>query len=195
MKRDNKYTNEQLIQGIFDKDTLIIQSIIDECYPSIEKMVLSNSGNKLDADETFQESLIILYRKVREDNFILNSSLKTFLYSIGKNRWLHELRRRKPMEDISQALDQELELDDDTLHLIMKNERLKLFREKFEELNESCKKVIRLFLMKVPLAEITTILGLSSEQVARNKRYRCKEELIRIIRKTTRFKELGYENI
>lgn len=195
MSRGKKYTDDELVQGVYNKDTRVIRYIMDECYPSIEQMVLSNNGNRLDADETFQEALIILYRKIREGNFTLTSSIKTFLYSVSKNRWLQELRRKKNMENISAAFEVEDELDKEIEFLIEKNERLKLFREKFEDLSDKCKKVIQMYLMKVPLAEITKILGYSSEQIARNKRYRCKDELIRIIRKTSTFKELGYENV
>ncbi len=195
MKKDIKYSKKELIQGVYNKDSRVIKSIIDECYPVIENFVLSNSGNKLDADDTFQESLIILYRKIREENFSLTCSIKTFLFSVARNKWLHELRRKSSQEDISAVSEMLIDLDDETLHLIEKNERLKLYRESFEELNEICKKVIRMFLMKVPLAEITAMMGFSSEQTARNKRYRCKVELIRIIQKSTKFKELGYGNI
>ncbi len=194
MKGDKFYTNEELIKGVYNKDSQVLEHIIHKAYPTVKRMVLSNSGNKLDADEVFQEALIVLFRKIREGDFTLKSSVTTYLFSVAKHKWLHELRRLKPTEDISFAYEVEDELEADTNYLIFKNERLKLFREKFDELSKDCKKVLRMFLMKVPLAEITKIMGYSSEQVARNRRFKCKEALVKSIQQTDKFKELSYEN-
>ena len=40
-------------------------------YPKVEKLVLSKGGNKEDAQDVFQEALIVLYRKVNTTDFKL----------------------------------------------------------------------------------------------------------------------------
>lgn len=195
MKEDNKYSNEELVEGVQNKNSRIINYIIKESFPAIKNMVLSNNGTLSDADEVFQEALIVLYSKVKENKLELTCSLSTYLYSISNYKWLQELRRKRPNDNISEAFDLEAELEEDTLYQIYKNERIKLYREKFEELKDECKKVLQMFIMKIPLSEITKIMNYSSEQIARNKRYKCKEALINSIKKSAKYKELVNENI
>lgn len=156
-------------------------------------MVRSSNDHNIDAEEVMQESLVVLYRNARKSSFILNCGLCTYLFAIAKNQWLNELRKRKPIVSIMDV--PTIEIDDETLETIEKNERLKLFREKFEELGSNCKKVLRMYLMEIPLPEITRIMGYSSEQVARNQRYKCKKQLVNSIKSTASFKELGYEKV
>ena len=44
--------------------------------------MLNNNGNEDDAKDIFQESIIVLYEKVKAGKFELSSKLKTFIYSV-----------------------------------------------------------------------------------------------------------------
>lgn len=48
-------------------------------YPKVEKLILSKGGTKADAQDVFQEALIVLYRKVTSTKFELTSQLSTYL--------------------------------------------------------------------------------------------------------------------
>lgn len=56
------------------------------CYPKIEKLILSNGGSKSDAEDLFQEALIIFYEKVQQSNFELRSSISTYLQILRRKR-------------------------------------------------------------------------------------------------------------
>jgi len=130
---------------------------------------------------------------VREKDFKLTSSLSTFIYSIARLMWLKELsirkKRAESMNEEQEYNSQELEVID----LIDYNEKLKLYREKFEELSEDCKKVLSMFLNNVPIKEITKSMGYSSDQHTKNRRFRCKKSLVLKIRKSSKYKELRNE--
>jgi len=194
LKGSDKYTDEELVEGIRKKNSRILQHIVREFYGPVKKMVLYNSGNNFDSDEIYQESLVILYKKVQDPEFSLTSSLFTFFYSIARLKWLKELERRKKFSSISKREENIIDHSSDAVKEIEKNERLKLFREKYEELSEDCQKVLGMFLKKMSIAEITEMMGYSSEQHTRNRRYRCKESLIKKIKNSTKYKELGNEN-
>lgn len=187
------YTDVQLVAGIKTKNNAIFKYIIKLNFRPIKQYVLLNSGSSSDANDIFQEALIILYRKVKEDGFELTSSLSTFLYSIAKLLWLKELSKRTKNASITEELDYIVDDDESISEQIHRNERLKLYRQKYEELSEDCKKILQMFLMKITISEITKIMGYSSEQHTRNRRYRCKESLIKRIRDSKTYNELGYE--
>jgi len=188
------YTDEQLVAGVKSRNNYIVDYIIKNNYRPIRQYVLLNSGSEADAQDIFQEALIVLYRKVMEIDFKLTSSLSTFIYSIAKLIWLKQLNKRGKINVTPDEANTIVDMGNNISELIENNERLKLYREKFNDLSEDCKKVLLMFLMKIPIAEITKIMGYSSEQHTRNRRYRCKESLINRIRGTQTYKELGYEN-
>lgn len=156
-------------------------------------MVIKNNGNEEDARDIFQETLIILYRKIRENNLKLVCSLGTFIYSISRLLWLKELETRKKRKEDFIELDTYSTLDGNIIELAQKNERLRLYREHFEKLSEDCKKILSMFLNKVPIPEITGIMGFSSDQHTKNRRYRCKKFLITRIRNSIQYQELKNE--
>src|SRR5438105_3491460 len=63
-------------------------------FPVIKKLVLKNNGTKQDAEDIYQEALIILMRKSREANFMLTCSVNTYLYSVCRFLWNDRLKAR-----------------------------------------------------------------------------------------------------
>lgn len=192
LKNQAIYTDEYLIEGIKLRDNAVFEHIIKLNYRPVKHFVLLNNGSDEDASDIFQEALIVLYRKVKENNFKLTSSLNTFLYSIAKLLWLKELSKKSKNASLSEDLNYLADNSDNISELIDYNERINLYRQKYEELSDDCKKVLQMFLMKIPIAEITKIMGYSSEQHTRNRRYRCKESLIKRIRESKMYNELGH---
>jgi RNA polymerase sigma factor (sigma-70 family) len=193
LDKQEKYSLDELLNGIANSDAKVLNHLYKENFKLIRHFVISNNGNVEDARDIFQESLVVLFRKVQEENFKLTSSLSTFIYSIARLMWLKELSIRKKRAE-SRSADQEYSSQElEVIDLIDYNEKLKLFREKFEELSEDCKKVLRMFLNNVPIKEITKSMGYSSDQHTKNRRFRCKKSLVLNIRKSRKYKELRNE--
>jgi RNA polymerase sigma factor (sigma-70 family) len=188
------YTDDQLIAGIKTRNNYILDYILKSNFRPIKQFIILNNGSEADAQDILQEAIIIVYRKVQHADFKLTSSLSTFIYSIAKLLWLKEIGKRGRKIIVHDTDETIVDSGNNIQETIEYNERLKLYRQKYDELSEDCRKVLMMFLMKIPIPEITKIMGYSSEQHTRNRRYRCKESLINRIRETQAFKELGYEN-
>ncbi len=74
---------------------------------------------------------------------------------------------------------------------IERKERLQFFREKFDELSEDCKQILNMFLNKIPISDITKMMGYASDQHTKNRRLRCKMSLINKIKSSEYFNELS----
>ncbi len=191
--RDIKlYSDKEILEGILREDKNVISYLYHTSYKTIRHLVLTNNGSEEDAQDVFQETIVILYRKVKEEELVLTSSLKTYLYSISRLLWLKELDKRKKYTELD-VQEEFIDLEDNIDLLIALNDRLKLYREKFEELSEDCKKVLRMFLEEISIKEITRIMGYSSEQHTKNRRFRCKKSLIKRIQESKEYKELRNE--
>ncbi len=172
------YTDEAIIHGLMKRDSGIIRYIYKEYYPTIKFLITTNSGTETDAEDVFQDALVVLYRKIARENLVLTSSFKTFLYSICRNLWLQRLDRRVfsneflELEDLGESHDNlfsEPPEDD--------QEKYRLFQQHFLGLSEDCQKVLRLFLNKISLKEIAEIMGFKTEKYAKTRKFMCKEKL------------------
>lgn len=192
---ENIYNETDILKSIKLQDYKILQVIYDNYFQPVERNILNNGGNTEDAKDIFQETVIVLYRKVNEGNLLLTSTLQNYIFSISKLMWFKELEKRQKQKTQHNIYKSMLSDDEETQLIaeIEYNARLKLFREKFEELTAKCKRVLRLFLNGLSLKEITEIMGYSSIQHTKNRRYRCKEHLIKTIKEDSRFKKVNYE--
>jgi RNA polymerase sigma factor (sigma-70 family) len=184
---------QELLQGVAQSDTKIISFIYQDNFRTIRHLVVSNNGYESDAEDVFQETLVVLFSKVRKEELTLTCSLNTYLYSIARNIWIKELSKRKRKPESIDSEEVFLNTDQSIIDSIELNERMRLYRNKFEELSDDCKKVLRMFLNNVPIREITLSMGYSSDQHTKNRRFRCKKSLIHRIVNSSTYKELGYE--
>ncbi len=186
-----QYIDEGILEGILLRDNDVINYVYKVYYPSINFFITSNSGIEEDVEDIFQESLIIIYRKLKEKNLkLVNCSFKTYLYSVCRNLWLKELeKRRNRKESIIADSEDFIDVNEGISDVQDENERYKLYQVYFEKLGDDCKKVLKLFLDKVSLREIAKIMGYGSEKYAKKRKYQCKEMLVNMIKNDTNYKD------
>jgi RNA polymerase sigma factor (sigma-70 family) len=174
----------------------IIKYIYQEYFPVIKYMVNSNSGANEDAEDVFQDGIIIIYKKIIENQLTLTSSFKTFIYSVCRNVWLQKLNKQKALTDEFGDMEMFVELSEDVLREINNDdlEKHRLFQKHFLSLGEDCQKVLRLFMKDVPLREIASIMGFKTEKYAKTRKYLCKEELKRRITNDPRCQKFLYND-
>lgn len=167
-----KLRNAQTINQALDR-------LYDVHYRMLEFFILQNSGSQTDAQDTIQETMLVFVNMVHENKYRGDASIKSMLYSINRNIWLSELRRRKNRvhRDTLFESEKEIELGDYSEELI-KMEGYKMMMELFDKLGKGCKSILTLFYFdNLSMEEIVEKEQLSSEQVLRNKKYKCMKAL------------------
>jgi DNA-directed RNA polymerase specialized sigma24 family protein len=107
--------------------------------------------------------------------------------------WLKHLDQRDRRKTDNKECDQFINQNEGLLEDIINAERRSIFIKHFNGLNPDCQKIIKLFLKGLMISEITKIMGFSSEQHTKNRRFRCKKVLIEKILQDPYFKELTNE--
>jgi len=187
------YTKEKIIEGIRKEDDKIIFYIYEKCFKQIKHLIKINNGDDNDTKDIFQEAMMIIFAKIKNNELNFECSFSTYIYSVCRLLWLKELeKRRRRCEKFFEG-DNYIDVDNDVIELFEKNERRKLYLKHFNELSEACQKLLTLFLNGVPIKEITKIMGYSSDQHTKNRRYRCKKTLIDKIRSNPEYTELKNE--
>jgi len=62
------------IEGLKKRDNLIIQEIYNLFSPGIFKMVRDRNGTHNDAQDVFQDAIMVVYKNCQKDDFKLTAS-------------------------------------------------------------------------------------------------------------------------
>lgn len=173
------YSDEAIQEGLRLRSDYIINFIYKEFFPLIRFLVTQNGGTDEDAEDTFQDGIIIIYNKININQFVLTSSFKTYMYSVCRNLWLQKLNKRKAIFDKLSDVEEYIDLPKAMLSEsnVEETEMHRIIQIHFLSLHDDCQKVLRLFIKNIPLREITKIMGFKTENYAKTRKYLCKEEL------------------
>jgi RNA polymerase sigma factor (sigma-70 family) len=186
------YSNLDLLNGILRNDTIVLQFIYKNFYSKINFFIKKNSGDDDDANDIFQEAIIIIYRKLKANELVLDCTFETYLYSVCRFLWLKQLEKRKiEKEKIKDNHDYNEDIYDDGLEKVADlNERYRLYQKHFINLGKDCQKILQMYFDKVPLKNIAQIMGFKSEKYAKKRKFKCKEYLIKSIKQDLEYSKI-----
>lgn len=186
-----RISEEEIIHAFKNNDRSFIRNLYAMHLPVISRYVSHNNGEADDAKDLIQQAMLIVFQKVRNNEFELTCSFKTYLYSICKNLWLKELRKKKVENKTSLDPD---EMEEGELFIEVENEydysiQYFLYRWHFHNLSSICRDLLKMTLAKLSYDEIAERLNFTDGEIARKKKYRCKELLIKRIKSDPRYKD------
>lgn len=186
------YSNQDLLNGILRNDTIVLQFIYKNFYSKINFFIKKNSGDDDDANDVFQEAIIIIFRKLKANDLVLDCTFETYLYSVCRFLWLKHLDKRKiEKEKIKDNHDYHEDIYDDGLERVADlNERYRLYQKHFINLGKDCQKILQMYFDKVPLKNIAQIMGFKSEKYAKKRKFKCKEYLIKSIKQDLEYNKI-----
>lgn len=187
MGRVQKYTDHELLEKIVNEEDDAFVYLYKEVFPSVRWLIIRNGGSEDDARDLFQESVIILHGKLKEEGLILKCSVKTYLYSVCRHLWLKELTRKKKLSFTEIGDEQYIILEENDCSDLEK-ELMEFYLKQFNQLSKECKKILNLHFRNVSIAEITKKLGYPSDSYTMNRKYRCKQRLLQKILRHPYFK-------
>ncbi len=189
-----EYKAEEIIDGLRNRDTNVLDFIYKNYFQQIKVFINNNSGSDEDAQDMYQDGVLVIYQKIKSDNLTLNCSFNTYLYSVCRLLWLKQLEKRKKSIEYAEESEKLVELDDDILKFYNSNERYVIYQDHFRKLSQNCQKILELYMARIQLKEIANILGYKSDLYVKKRKHQCKEKLVNSIKNDPRFKELSYEN-
>ena len=177
---------EDSIHKFLNGDAAFLQQLYAKNYYGVEAYLLKNSGTKAQAKDIFQQGLLVLYTLLKKEK-IQVSSFDNYLFSVCKNLWIKQSSQNNVTKHSLETLVDE---PVDLARFHVEQLQWDLYREKLELLKETCKTIIKMTLAKVSYAEISKKLKFSNENAARQKTFRCKTKLFKMIQSDPRFKKL-----
>ncbi len=178
---EEQLTLQRLQSGDARQQDEAFRLLYRQYYGLVESLVVTNNGTPEQAKDIFQDGIIVLFNKVKNEDFVLSSSLKSYLFAICRNLWLMKLRTAG-REPSLESHHEHIPLDDNLFDTLVVTEKKLLIAELLGKVGEDCRQILGLFYyQKTPMAKIMEVFGLGSEQAAKNKKSQCLKKLRELV--------------
>ena len=186
-------TDNALIKGIRNHESQVLEHVYDTYYPIIEGYIIHNQGSRDQAQDVFQEAMIVVYKKIRSGHLELTCKFGTYLYAICKNMWIQE--RKKYLLRAEKLRQQPLVVNDPGLtdDPLLQKHLSDLFNKHFGDLSEDCQKILSMSSNNFSVEDIRTAMNYKDLHHTADRKYRCKKSLIKRIVNDPLFKRLKNE--
>jgi RNA polymerase sigma factor (sigma-70 family) len=149
-----------------------------QAFPAVRRYINRHGGSEEDAQDIFQDALVIFYEQTVGGTLTLTAAPSTYLVSISRNLWHHEQRRRARLPH--EALPDNLE----PLDTGEPEESAFAVLDYVERLGAKCKDVLLAFYyFQQPLTQIAEANGYASIRSATVQKFKCLERLRNSVRK------------
>jgi RNA polymerase sigma factor (sigma-70 family) len=186
MKVEGKITDSELVLAISDKAQLndAIHSIYRQYSDLVSSFLVNYGASQQDADDVFQETVIAFINIVQQGKFRMEASIKTFLVSVARNIWRNEQKKRFRTDFREQRFESARPQSEDGINeWINESEKKRQLRDLVFKLGEPCRKLLTLFYYEnLSMKEMLNYLPYDNEQVVRNKKYKCLQQLTDIMK-------------
>ena len=170
-------SDDKVIKLMRNDNDAAIKMVYQKHFKMIEQYVLKNSGSTDDAKDLYQDAFMVLYKKIKLPDFVLSSSIGTYLFSVAKNQWLKRLRDRKirtlNIDEVIQipATD---EPNKETKH----STEIEIATEELKKLGDPCKTLlIEFYFKKTKMEAIAKLLNYTNANRAKAQKYKCMQRL------------------
>ncbi len=157
-------------------------SVDKELKGKIKSTIVRNSGSEDDANDIFQNGLLLINDHLKEGKF-RGGAVKGFFYQVCYNLWRNELKKHKMQPLPDDGMDVSVTFIDPQIELERK-ERAILLDQVFQQLGESCQKILRLKFLVIDqytMEEIAVKMGFKNAQIASNTLSKCRKKLWKLL--------------
>jgi RNA polymerase sigma factor (sigma-70 family) len=158
---------------------LLLQDKIDKAfvklyamYPQIRNLLKKYGANRDEVQDIFQDALVVLYQKLKQENFSIQTSLQAYITNTCKYMYLHKQKRAGKQVELMEIPVDETELT----YWINQEKNMSQAEAALMQIGERCREILLLFYMQgKTMAEIARQYAYSSEHVAKTQKYKCLE--------------------
>lgn len=170
-----------LLEGLAASDKRSVETIYRENFNMIQSLVINNNGSADDAKDIFQETIIVLYEKVRSGSFELNCQIKTFVYSVARRLWLKRLQQQNRYAAPGDSMEMVIPVEEVIEDHEQRDAEFEMMEKAINSLGEPCKSLLEAYyLQKQTMQNIAVTFGYTNADNAKNQKYKCLMRLKKI---------------
>jgi len=167
--------------GIDIKNDLKVNTTFKELYieyfPLVRKFILNNNGNETDAEDIFQDTMIIFLEKLRMDDFVISASVRAYIMGIAKNIWHKKIRDTFKLTELTENHTNQFYQDIES-SIQQEKTYLDKLKDYMHAITNHCKGLIHdMFFKNKSIDQIQQDYGYKSRHNAINQKYKCIEQI------------------
>ena len=141
---------------------------------------MNYGASEQEAQDVFQETVVAFVDLIKKDRYRPEAKIGTFLTAIAKNIWFNEAKKKERSSFREKQFEKGRDQDEaDISQHISEREMKQQLRDLVYQLDEPCRKILMLFYYEnLSMKEIVQHLPYENEQVVRNKKSKCLQQLI-----------------
>ncbi|AXG71935.1 RNA polymerase sigma factor [Kordia sp. SMS9] len=177
--------SERFINALITGNEKITKEIYVNVFPKIKSFILKNRGDSQDASDVFHDGLMYIIVTQREKRTEIKS-FEAYLFVICKNIWKKTLKNKVIKSDPLTLVDKDEELST----FIVEQELFDFYIEKFDLLSGNCKEILGSYFNGLSYEEILTEYAYASINTVRQRVFKCRTKLIKLIKEDKLFQKL-----
>ncbi|MEX2350108.1 MAG: sigma-70 family RNA polymerase sigma factor [Flavobacteriaceae bacterium] len=177
------------------KDQYVVDKLKEEDLKTLDEVYLTYKKEFIlfartfsipedDIADVYQETIISLYENIQNKKLEhLTSTLKTYLFAIGKFKIYKQLQKNKSLTHGGNVIHISEEMQ--VFETEVDGERQQLLKKGLQQLGAKCRKILELYYYKgMTLDEIQAELDYTSKDVLKSQKSRCLKQLKELVKKS-----------
>jgi RNA polymerase sigma factor (sigma-70 family) len=174
MNQALQYSEADIIAGLRNGDSKVLEITYKQHYPAILHFVIQNNGTDQDAKDIYQEAILVLYEKLRQEHFLLTCQVQTFIYSVCRRLWLKKLREKGKYTGKIEDFESFIPFEEEDLQNEETELKMGAMQEALAKIGEPCKTLLTdFYIEKLSMQEIAEKMGYTNADNAKNQKYKC----------------------
>ncbi len=141
---------------------------------------MKNGGRKEDADDVFQDAILVLYKQIIKEIFNPKYKIFGYLYRLSINYWINKIKKDKRISLIEEYSDMDFQLELPSSPAIEINKNL--LETLFKNIGEKCIELLTYTIYNdLLLEDIMLRMGFPSVDAVKMQAQRCKKKILKEI--------------
>lgn len=189
------HPDKKYLDALLTNDELLLKELYQKCFGKINSFITQNHGTTDDAWDVLQEAMLSIFHKLKQQPLLLTCPLDAFIYIICRNLWMKQLRKKAVERVTPHAEVVSLIKGEDDLALAeacqQEQGRRNLLREKLNELDDGCRRLLIQNWKGLRLDEVAASLKITYAY-ARKKKTECMARLIMLMKNSPEYIRLRW---
>lgn len=171
--------DELAVQQIKSGDQKALSTLYEGCRSEFLHWVQKDYHCPLDdAKDLYQVAVLIVYDNIQHGKLDhLTSSLKTYLFAVGKNLAHERSRKLQRSLPFDQDMFLKIMVEDESQNGVL-DEDLDMVHACMEKIGQPCKQLLEwYYFFRKTMDEIATTMNYKNTDSAKNQKYKCMERL------------------
>lgn len=182
--------NSNFIKLFLQGTPTILNNIYKSNFRYVKYYILNRNGSLQDAQDVFNNALLTIFIKLKNEDVVIES-FDNYFFTICINLWRKECSKKR--YNCNFNINIVSEDVNPTFYLLEK--KWCLYKEKFDLLPKQCQEILKMTFEKKSYEEIVDYYSYASTTVARQRVFKCRKKLEKLIKEDTRFTEILNEHI